>query len=80
MDAATKRIVGAGGRLEYTDRSVSFDASYGLTSGITHPTEITARAVNKKTGQEVVYRFSGLQITKHDKKSIKVESSGSYRF
>lgn len=70
VDAATKRIVGASGRLEYTDRSIGFDASYGLTDGITHPTEIAARAVIKQTGQEVTYRFSGLQITKRDKKRM----------
>lgn len=69
VDAATKRIVGASGRLEYTDRSISFDASYGLTNGITHPTELTARGIIKQTGQEVAYRFRGLRITKRDKKS-----------
>lgn len=70
VDAATKRIVGASGRLEYTDRSVSFDASYGLTNGITHPTKITARGVIKQTGQEVAFRFSELRITRHGKKSM----------
>lgn len=77
VDAATKRIVGASGRLEYTDKSISFDASYGLTSGFTHPTEITARGVIKQTGQAIAYRFSELQITRRDKKSTEAESSGS---
>lgn len=74
VDAATKRIVGASGRIEYTDRSISFDASYGLTSGVTHPTKITARGVIKQTGQAIAYRFSDLRITRRDKKSAEAEN------
>lgn len=62
VDTATKRIVGASGRLERTDASIVFEASYGLTKGLTHPTEITARNIVKQTGQEIVYRFSELRI------------------
>lgn len=73
VDVATKRIVRAVGRIEYTDRSISFEASYALSDGVTYPTDVTATYVIKETGREVVYRFSGMKITKRDKKGVEVE-------